>query len=208
MNRDSTLVTVNILTYNKKDDLRKCLTSIRDQTYSKKEIIVIDNASVDGTLEMIEKEFTDVRFIRMPENLGIEGLNCGFANAKGEYIVAMDDDATLAEDWIELAVTKFEKDEKIGVIGSKVINGYTGGIEWYYLRPIEKWKDEEFQTVQFHGAAAIFRKSVLDRVGYYPKEYFIYQNEFALGAKILNAGYDILYWPKLAWPRLCGAVRQ
>ncbi|MFZ2071221.1 MAG: glycosyltransferase family 2 protein [Halobacteriota archaeon] len=193
------LVSVVIVNWNKKSDLKKAIESIYDQTYQNIEIIVVDNHSTDGSIEMVQKDFLNVKLIIMPDSDygACETINIGMVNTVGEFVVVMDNDAILEKDWIELAVKNFNENDKIGAIGSKVVNYYSKKAEWYHARPVEEWQDKEFKTSQFHGAAAAFRKSVLDEVGYYPKEYFLYENEFALGAKIINAGYDVIYCPNV-----------
>ncbi len=196
---DKPLVSVVIANWNRKDDLREAIKSIYNQTYKNVEIIVVDNHSTDGSIEMVQKEFPDVKLIVMPNSSygACETLNIGIASASGEYVVVMDNDAVLEKNWIELVVEKFKKNEKVGIIGSKIINYYTKNVEWVYARPVEEWVDKEFKTSVFHGAAVAFRKSVIDKVGYYPKDYFIYGNEFALSAKVINVSYDVIYYPKL-----------
>jgi len=65
------LVTVNILSYNRKDELRFTLTKVYEQDYKNIEVIVVDNASSDGTLEMVEEEFPNVKLIKLDKNIGI-----------------------------------------------------------------------------------------------------------------------------------------
>jgi len=196
---DKPLVSVVIANWNRKDDLREAIKSIYNQTYKNIEIIVVDNHSTDGSIEMVRKEFPNVKLIVMPDSTygACETLNIGMASASGEYIVVIDNDTILEKTWIELVVEKFKQNEKVGIIGGKVINYYTRRVEWVYSRPEEEWVNREFKTSVFHGAAVALRKDVVDKVGYYPKEYFIYGNEFALSAKVINAGYDIIYYPKL-----------
>ena len=69
------LVTVNILSYNRKDDLRNTLTKVFEQDYKIIEVIVVDNASSDGSCEMVESEFPQVKLIRLKEIIGIAGWN-------------------------------------------------------------------------------------------------------------------------------------
>lgn len=196
---DKPLVSVVIANWNRKDDLREAIKSIYNQTYKNVEIIVVDNHSTDGSIEMVRKEFPNVKLIVMPDSSygACETLNIGMASASGEYVVVIDNDTVLEKTWIELAVKKFKQSKRVGIIGGKIINYYTKNVEWVYTRPVEEWIDKEFKTTVFHGAAVALRKDIIDKVGYYPKNYFIYGNEFALSAKVINAGYDVIYYPKL-----------
>jgi len=78
MNTDQPLVTVNILSYNRKDELRNTLTKVYEQDYKNIEVIVVDNASNDGSSEMVIKEFPNAQLIQLEKNIGIAGWNEGF----------------------------------------------------------------------------------------------------------------------------------
>ncbi|RJP62305.1 MAG: glycosyltransferase, partial [Ignavibacteriales bacterium] len=73
MENNRPLVTVNILSYNRKDELRNTLKKVYEQDYKNIEIIVVDNASSDGTHEMVKSEFPEVKLIQLEKNIGIAG---------------------------------------------------------------------------------------------------------------------------------------
>jgi GT2 family glycosyltransferase len=193
-------VSVVINNWNRKGDLRDAITSVRKQTYKNIEIIVSDNHSTDGSIETVRGEFPEVKLIVMPNSNygGVETCNIGLASATGEYVVMMDNDALLEKNWIEEAIKEFENDNRLAVLATRVLNYYTNedwGFPIYGLNG--DWKDKEFYTTVFVGCSAMMRKDILDKVGYFPGEYFLYHNEFALGAEIVNAGYRIKYNPNL-----------
>jgi len=95
------LVTVNILSYNRKDELRNTLTKVFAQDYKNIEVIVVDNASSDGSSEMVKNEFPSVQLIQMEKNIGIAGWNEGFKIAKGDYVLVLDDDSYPEEQSIQ-----------------------------------------------------------------------------------------------------------
>jgi len=194
------LVSIVIVNWNRKDDLKECLESIRKQTYTNIEIIVVDNHSTDGTIEMIRKEFPEVKLIVMPDSSygACETFNIGFANATGEYVVIMDNDALLEKDWIEKSVKEFENDEALGCVAGRVLNYYTKEDWGFWLYGLDDaWKDKEFYTTVFVGCSTIIRKEIINKTGGYPTDYFLYWNEAALGAEIVNAGYKIKYVPNI-----------
>ncbi len=90
---ENPLVTVNILSFNRREELRNTLTKVFEQDYKNIEIIVVDNASSDGSSEMVKNEFPDVQLIQLEENIGIAGWNEGFKAAKGVYVLVLDDDS-------------------------------------------------------------------------------------------------------------------
>ena len=103
------LVSITIPTYNNKKTLRKTLESVKNQTYSNIEIIIIDSHSTDGTLNII-KEFKGIKVYQYEGTLlGARGL--GVEKAKGEYIALVDSDHVLKKDLIEKAIKKIEKDK-------------------------------------------------------------------------------------------------
>jgi len=181
-----------ITTWNKKKDLKENLESIRKQTYRNIEIIVVDNHSTDSSIEMVRKEFPEVKLIMMPDSSygACETFNIGFTNATGEYIAILDDDVILSPDWVEKIVKKFEKEpEDTAMIATKIIDPL--GLMW----PSEDKADEEFYCGNFIGAGAMIKKGALEKTRYYPKEYFIYWNEEELAAQLLSKGYKIKCFP-------------
>ena len=112
-NSRAPLVSVVMLCWNRIDDVRESLSRLRLQTYSPIEVIVVDNASTDGTPEMVEQDFAEVRLIRMEENSGVAAYNVGFEEAEGEFIVILDDDSFPAEEAVARMVGKFQANPKL-----------------------------------------------------------------------------------------------
>jgi len=193
------LVSVVVVNWNRKKDLQECLVSLRNQTYRNIQVIIVDNCSTDGSIEMVRRNFPEVRQIIMPDSSygACECYNIGFANAEGEYLIILDNDIVLDRDWIQNAVDKFESDKRIGILASKILNYYTHEISnWHH--PLDReFAEREFESTTFIGCAAAVRKEVIDKVGGYPKEFFVYANEQDLAIRALDAGYKIVYYPKL-----------
>ena len=92
------LVSIQIVTWNRRDELARCLESALAQTYKNIEIVVVDNASTDDSAQMVGQEFPNVRLVRVEKNLGCpSGRNFGFAHCRGKYIYLLDDDGWLKE---------------------------------------------------------------------------------------------------------------
>ena len=181
--KNNPLVTVNILSFNRKDELRITLIKVFEQDYKNIEVIV-DNASSDGTQEMVKNEFPEVKLIGLKENIGIAGWNKGFEAAKGEYVLVLDDDSYPEKFALERALKWFGKIPNLGIIAAKVINNRIGKIETENFR-----ENPDF----FVGCGAIIKKEVYNRVGGFNKSIFIYLHELDYSARVYSAGYNIKY---------------
>lgn len=184
MNNGDPLVTVNVLSYNRCDDLRNTLQRVFEQDYKNIEVIVVDNASSDGTSEMVEKDFPDVKIIRLHKNIGIAGWNEGFKAAKGDFILVLDDDSYPTTNAIQKALKAFKENEKLGIVAFKIFNTRNNSSE-----------TEDFmeQPLFFTGCGALFRSDILKTVGLFNEQYFIYYHELDYSARCYNAGYQIKY---------------
>ena len=178
------LVTINILSFNRKDELKNTLIKVFEQSYKNIEVIVVDNASSDSTLEMIEQEFPTVNLIKLEKNIGIAGWNEGFKNAKGKYILVLDDDSFPDIDTIANGIEILSNKPEAGIIAFNIRN----------LRyNFSETKDFPLHPLSFNGCGAIIRKEVIEKVGYYNELIFIYLNELDFSARCYDCDFDIIY---------------
>ena len=115
------VVTVN---YNGKSFIEECLEALGRQTYPRDryEIIVVDNASQDGSAELAASRFPDVRLVKSRRNVGFAaGNNLGFAAARGELLALINNDAFAEPGWIEALVTALEEDPRAGLVTSRIL---------------------------------------------------------------------------------------
>jgi len=168
--------TVAICTHNRADDLREALLSLLRQSFrGAYEIVVVDNGSTDHTRQVVE-EFramvsVPVRYVH-EARLGLSvARNRAIREAKGEYVLFLDDDAMASEHWIGEIVSLFERDPRIGCVGGKIDPVWEGGApQWLprenrTLYTILDYADEIVEmrepAVPF-GANIAFRKSIFD----------------------------------------------
>ena len=182
---ENPLVTVNILSFNRKDELRTTLTKVFKQNYKNIEVIVVDNASTDGTVEMIEKDFPQVHFIRLEKNLGIAGWNRGFEVAKGDYVLVLDDDSYPVENAIQKAIECMNTDNKIGVVCLKIYNGTEKRFETDHI--------DKIKPNTFIGCGALIRTSIFKDTGYFSELFFLYEHETEFSMRVYNSGFIIKY---------------
>ena len=125
--RDSNfpLISVVVLNWNGGRIVEKCLMSLQAQTYRPLEIIVVDNASTDGSVNWVEKRFPDIKLILNERNLGFGGgNNIGIQTSQGRYIMMLNNDTRLDPKCIEELKRSIEKDEKYGACASKILLEY------------------------------------------------------------------------------------
>jgi len=189
------LVSVVMINWNRREILKQVLNNLSGQTYTQYEIVICDNNSTDGAPDMVEQEFPSVRLIRLNENVGIKGYNIAFDNSQGEIIVILDNDSYLERDGFVKIVKKFQMYPRLGAMGCKVYNYYTNKVHhWHPTVHTDEVPAEGVDAPLFNGCAGAARRSVLQEVGFYPEEYFLYENERDLCTRIINAGYKVKYF--------------
>jgi len=186
---DTPLVSVVVVTWNRKNYLKICIESTKASDYKNIEIIVVDNDSDDGTKEMLKSEFPEVSYIKTDKNIGCgPARNIGFSKAKGKYIVQLDDDATIERRAIGRIVDVFESRSNVGAIAAKIINLDTG----------ENATEDISKCVKnFRGAGAALRTSLLEKTGFYPTEMFFTAEELDLCMRIVDIDYIVEYCPEV-----------
>ncbi len=122
MSENSKLVSIIILTYNSKKDIPDCLPKVINQSYSNKEIIVVDNCSKDGTSDFIKSTYPEIKVIESDFNMGYPaGNNYGVTQAKGEYIVIVNPDTIPHNDWLNELIKPFDENPNIAITTSKIL---------------------------------------------------------------------------------------
>lgn len=178
------LVTVNILSYNRKEELRNTLEKVYAQDYKNLEVIVVDNSSIDGSPEMVSNEFPQVMLIQLPKNIGISGWNEGFKIAKGEYVLVLDDDSYPDTNTIATGVKVLSSNNQFAAVSFHIYNTI-----------LERSETSDFlkQPYFFNGCGAMIRTSVFAIVGYYSDQIFIYYNELEFCARIYDNELKVIY---------------
>ncbi len=192
---ENPLVTVNILSFNRKDELRNTLTKVFEQDYKNIEVIVVDNASSDGSAEMVKTDFPDVQLIQLNKNIGIAGWNEGFKVAKGEYVLVLDDDAYPARNTILLSINEFEKDNFLACITLNLVDLNTNDFYKGNWLPMDKKNRMEWPI--FVGCGFIIARNRLPKKFNFPENYFIYQHELPMAAEIFISRKKIIFIPEI-----------
>lgn len=215
-----------VVNWNGKKTVAECLDSILSQTYLNREIIFIDNFSSDGSLELVKEKYAFDKLLALNRNYGYaEANNIGFEHAQGEYIALVNNDAILSPDWLEKAVAVFQGGiyKNVGSVATKNIDYYqrnlidTAGAEflgfgagWDYKNlPIDS--KEVNQRKEVFGAcatAALYKKNILDKVGLFDPNYFIYFEDTELSFRLRLFGYTCVYEPEAVCYHYGGSKRD
>ena len=170
-----------IITRNRRDALLSTLARLEANTRLSRrssEVIIVDNASDDGSPEAVAKQFRDARVIRLPENEGMPARNHGFKLARGRYVAMLDDDSYPTGDAIPLSLTHLERNPRTAAV--------VGRVEL----PDGSSEAPAIPCVLL-GGASVVRKSVLDATGGFSPEFFRQAEEYDLSFRILRLGHRI-----------------
>jgi GT2 family glycosyltransferase len=171
----------------------------REQGDLRLEIFVVDNDSRDGSVEMVETEFPNVRILRSRVNLGFGAANnLAMEIAQGRYIVLLNSDAFLCPGALSLSVQHMDQQPKIGLAGGQLIGRDSSWQPSARMFP-STWADPLLpaEVDWVPGAYSIIRAEALRKVGFFDPEFFLYSEEVDLCRRIQNAGYQIMYWPDI-----------
>ena len=207
MGKKQITISVIIITYGRKEDLRFCLDSVLMQEYDNYEMIVIDNNEdelISNYLKELISRIVDkdkVRYYKMNKNLGVTGgRNYGIKKAQGDILMFLDDDAFLeSKNAFRKVNASFLQRLQIGVLTFKVINYYSKKIERKEFPHKNKKLNpgKKFETSYYIGAGHAIKKEVFNKAGLYSEDFFYGMEELDLSFKIIYNGYKIYYFPEV-----------
>jgi GT2 family glycosyltransferase len=222
-----TKLSIIILSYNTEDLLKLCLRSVKIAIKEiNTQVIVVDNASKDDSAEMVGKQFPWVELIVSEENLGYSGgNNLGIRKVRGGYVLFLNSDVEIKKNSLMEIMNYIEKDRKIGAVTPKV-NLFNGEMDpdchrgfptpWAsiaYFLGFEKLFPRSKFFGRYHmgyedmnkaheidagfGTFMLVRKRVFDEVGLWDDKYFFYGEDLDLFYRIKNAGWKVMFFPKV-----------
>jgi GT2 family glycosyltransferase len=210
---DNNRVSVIIVNWNGERFLERCLVALMTQTIKPHEIILLDNASSDGSLE-IARQFPIVQLLSQDQNTGFargNNLAIDAVSKKSEWIALINPDAFAEPHWLEALLVAAESNPGFDVFGSKLINAgdtklLDGAGDAYHLSGLV-WRMEHGLSVPTSAenvrevfspcaAAALYRRSALCELGGFDEDYFCYVEDVDLGFRLRLAGYRCLYVPQ------------
>lgn len=205
-------VSIAIPTWNGKHHLELCLPSLRKQTFTDFETIVIDNGSTDGTVEWLKAEYPEVHLIALPKNIGVTAaFNIGVREMRGDFLVLLNNDTEAEPNWLEELVRVAEKYPTAGSVASKMKVWddrtliHTAG-DFYTVsgRPGNRgvWQkddgrfDQEEWVFGACGGAALYRKELFATIGEFDERLESYLEDIDLAWRAQLAGYGAVFAPK------------
>ena len=219
---DLSIVTVN---YNAKDYLDRCLGSVIKTTSNiSSEIIVVDNASVDGSTTLVKEKYPQVKIISNKQNFGFaKAVNQGITSSVGKHIMLLNNDVVVNGKAVETMLEMLENNDKVGAIGPKLLNAdgtiqyqcrrgfptpfnafcYFSGLSRIFPKSevigsyLKSHLDDK-ETIEVDslcGAAMIVRREIIEDVGLMDEGYFMYGDDIDLCYRIKQAGWKIFYLP-------------
>jgi GT2 family glycosyltransferase len=221
-------LSVVVVSFNGKDYLRRCLASLLEHTKGASfEAIVVDNASWDGSAQMVQDEFPQVVLIRLPVNVGFAaGCNRGIERAAGEFVLLLNPDTELAEDAFSPMVAYCRQNPSVGLLGPKLVNSdgslqlscrhFPSHLTSLFNRqsiltrllpgnPFSRrylmtdWAHDRIVPVDWlSGACVMLRREMVERIGGMDEGYFMYIEDVDLCYRAHQAGYEVVYFPQVA----------
>jgi len=205
------IITIN---YKQAEVTNQLLNSLQKLSWDNFEVIIVDNDSGEDDIKKLDLSWDKVLFIKSSSNLGFAGgNNLGIRQAKGEYILLLNNDTEVPPEFINPMVGLLSSDKHIGAVSPKIkyfydsdriqyagfthMNPFTLRMNAIGSKQIDNGNyDKVMETHYAHGCAMMVPRKVIDEVGMMPEEYFLYYEEHDWSTKIKKAGYKIFYQPE------------
>ncbi len=215
-------VSVNILLYNSRKYLPHCLEAISSQTYQNLEVTIIDNASTDGGADWVREHYPQVRLIVNAENKGFcGGHNQGIRATDGPYVLLLNPDVSLTENYVEELVSSLEKDDRIGAAMGKLylcpseslrcdhnVIDSVGVMVCKNRRTLDRGHgqpdDGQYAEESFcfgpNGAVPLYKREMLEDLAiegeYLDEDFFAYREEVDLAWRAQLLGWKAVFNPR------------
>lgn len=207
------LISVIIVNWNGKKWLKKCLDSLASQSYKNFEVIFVDNASSDDSVEFIKTNYPWVKIAQNDKNDGFaKGNNIGFKNAKGDYVVLLNNDTWVENNFLEEFIKAFREIKSLGCAQSKIVSMNEPGkldscgsfwtsssFLYHYGYGKDSSLDIYNQSMPIFsakGASMMIDRRVIEKIGLFDDDFWSYYEETDFCHRVWLAGYECWYYPK------------
>ena len=212
--RNEPLISVIIVNWNGKSILKDCLDAITKVNYKKLEILFVDNASVDGSIEFVKENYPSIKVFVNKENLGVGGgFEVGLRKVKGQAVLLLNTDAIVQKNLLTNLVKVLYSDKKIGAVQPKLVlyqnKNLIDSIGCFFLStgdlyhfgreknpnaPLYNKRMEIFST---KGACMLIKTEVLNKTGLFDKVFFAYFEDTDLCKRFWQAKWKVVYYPEV-----------
>jgi GT2 family glycosyltransferase len=202
-------VSVIIVNWNGLHHLPVCLESLKTQSFDDFEVVVVDNGSVDGSIEFLKREHPWVKTVPLEQNTGFaRGNNVGFENCTGDYIVTLNNDTRVDKNWLAALVKVADEHPEVGMVGSRIcsfdnpdildslgvkicLDGMSRGA----------FRNQSFSELKVSGTleillpsacAALYKRRMLEEIGFFDEDFFAYCEDTDLGLRGRISGWEAL----------------
>lgn len=203
--------------------LEGCIESLYSQTLADFELIIVDNGSSDESLETARRyaKKENCFLIENSYNTGFSyAVNQGIRKAEAPYVMLFNNDAFAKPDMLQRLVEKIEQDEKIFSVQAHMLQHFEPEktddagdfvtlFGWAFKRGDGLKASRHQQTKRVFsscGGAALYRKAVFEKIGYFEENFFAYLEDVDIGWRANNAGYRNVFYPKAVCTHICGAT--
>jgi GT2 family glycosyltransferase len=202
-------VSIIVVNWNGERFLKDCLGALSNQSYTNYEIILVDNGSADNSVRFTREKFPAVKVVALSENEGFTGGNtAGLAIAHGAFLALVNNDARPDQTWLENLIQPMLRDRTIGICASKLIfentqtvnsagDGLTTAGVGFNRGLGGNALDFNLPELVFGacGAAVLYRRSMLDEIGFLDRDFFLYDEDTDLNFRAQLAGWKCSYVP-------------
>ena len=204
-------VSVVIPNYNGIAFLDSVLASLEGQTLNNFEVILVDNGSTDGSCSFVTANYPWVHLIELSENFGFCGaVNAGIRAAKAPYVLLLNNDTEVKEDFVEEMLAAIRRHKNAFSCGARMVQyhdrdrlddvgNYYCALGWSFARgrgkDIHAYETED-KIFSACAGAAIYRKKIIEKIGYFDEEHFAYLEDTDIGYRARIYGYENWYAPK------------
>ena len=204
-------VSVVIPNFNGIAFLDSVLASLEGQTLNNFEVILVDNGSTDGSCSFVTANYPWVHLIELSENFGFCGaVNAGIRAAKAPYVLLLNNDTEVKEDFVEEMLAAIRRHKNAFSCGARMVQyhdrdklddvgNYYCALGWSFARgrgkDIHAYETED-RIFSACAGAAIYRKKILEKIGYFDEEHFAYLEDTDIGYRARSYGYENWYAPK------------
>ena len=214
-------LTIVVVSYEARERLLACLAAVAARVTLPHEVIVVDNASTDGSAEAVRARFPRAEVIANPENVGFSRANNqGLRRARGDYVLVLNGDAEVGAGAVEAMAAILDARPDVGIVGPRtrypdgriqvsfgpmltplaewgqrrLVHGVRDG-DPNALRRVEAMASAEHEPAWVSGACLLARRSALEAVSLFDEGFFLYEEDVDLCVRVRQAGFRVVFTP-------------